>query len=94
MLCAAISSDQQYLVSGGVDGLIHVWDYNTCEHVKYFKGHRGPINGLVFRLNALQLFSASEDRTVKVRTCHLLSRWPSFIPVLVVAETPRTCAIV
>ena len=55
-----------YLVSGGVEPLIHIWDYNTYAHVKYFKGHRGPINGLAFRLGTLQLFSASEDKTLKV----------------------------
>eukprot|EP00730_Choanoeca_flexa_P016448 TRINITY_DN7770_c0_g1_i2.p1 TRINITY_DN7770_c0_g1~~TRINITY_DN7770_c0_g1_i2.p1 ORF type:complete len:498 (+),score=92.46 TRINITY_DN7770_c0_g1_i2:96-1589(+) len=66
VLCVTISSDQQYMASGGADGLVHVWNYASGEHVKAFRGHRGPINGLVFRLSSLQLFSASDDRTVKV----------------------------
>jgi len=62
----ALSSDQEYLASAGTEGLVHVWNYDTGAHVKQFRGHRGPINGLAFRLNTLQLFSASEDRTIKV----------------------------
>lgn len=66
IVCLAISSDNKFLVSGGKDNLIHVWNVETCEHIHCFKGHRGAVNGLAFRLNSHQLFSASSDRCVKV----------------------------
>jgi len=35
-------------------------------HRGCFMQHRGPVYGLVFRHNSHQLFSASQDRTVKI----------------------------
>ena len=35
-------------------------------HIKDLQGHRGIVTGLVFRKNTHTLYSASEDRSVKV----------------------------
>jgi len=69
ILCMAISSDNQYLVSGDankLDNKMHVWNPDTCEHIHTFTGHRDAVSGLVFRKNTHQLFSASHDRSVKL----------------------------
>lgn len=66
ILCLAISSDGQYLVSGDMNNLIHLWDPKTCELLHTFRGHRDTVSGLAFRKGTHQLFSASHDRTVKI----------------------------
>ena len=65
--CVAISPDDKYLVTGGADQMIKVWNFETLVHIKDFAGHRGAITSLVFRHNfSGQLFSASKDRSIKV----------------------------
>ncbi|VDM59750.1 unnamed protein product [Angiostrongylus costaricensis] len=61
-----ISSDGKYIVSGGFDAVLKVWDFLTMDHVCDFKGHRGPITALCFQLKTNFLFSASRDRSVKL----------------------------
>jgi len=43
-----------------------VFSADTLNHIKNLQGHRGRVTGLVFRKNTHTLYSASEDRSVKV----------------------------
>lgn len=62
----AISTDDKFLASGGVNKVIHIWRPEDMSHLHTFRGHRGSITGLAFRKSFHQLFSSSEDRMVKV----------------------------
>jgi len=64
-MAVAIDDNLKYIVTGGVDNLIKVWNFTALDFVRDFKGHRGAITGLVFRRGTLQLFSSSRDRSVK-----------------------------
>jgi ribosomal RNA-processing protein 9 len=66
VLAAAVSSDGSLLATGGTDKLIHVWDVRANKHVQAFSGHRGAVHGLSFREGTKTLFSASDDRCVKI----------------------------
>uniref|UniRef100_A0A1I7Y509 WD_REPEATS_REGION domain-containing protein n=1 Tax=Steinernema glaseri TaxID=37863 RepID=A0A1I7Y509_9BILA len=62
----AVSFDGRWLVSGGFDHVVKVWDLKTLRLVHNFLGHRGPITSLVFRKgSSFELFSGSKDRAVK-----------------------------
>lgn len=65
--CCAISPDDKYIVTGGEDTYIKVWDFKTIEHVKDFQAHRSAVTSLAFRktTDSLELFSASADRSIK-----------------------------
>uniref|UniRef100_A0A915BY08 U3 small nucleolar RNA-interacting protein 2 n=1 Tax=Parascaris univalens TaxID=6257 RepID=A0A915BY08_PARUN len=65
ILALAISGGDRFLVSGGVDATIRVWNFTNLELVKEFTGHKNAITGLAFRLGTQQLFSCSRDRSVK-----------------------------
>lgn len=65
VLSLAASSDGRYLVSGGRDRLIKVWDCRTDTVVETFKGHQDSVSSLAFRSSSLDLFSGSHDRCVK-----------------------------
>lgn len=66
VLAAAVSSDGSLLATGGNDKLVHVWDVRAGKHVQGFSGHRGAVHGLSFREGTKTLFSASDDRCVKI----------------------------
>ncbi|VDN88722.1 unnamed protein product, partial [Brugia pahangi] len=66
IFCLAISANDRYLVTGGSDTIIRVWNFSNLQHVKNLTGHMNAITGLVFRLNTQQLYSCSKDRYVKL----------------------------
>ncbi|GAB5587293.1 pre-rRNA processing protein [Umbelopsis nana] len=66
ILCLALSSDGQYLASGGKDKAIHIWSVAENKHIVAFKQHKDSVASLSFRKGANQLYSASHDRTVKL----------------------------
>jgi ribosomal RNA-processing protein 9 len=66
ILCVATSSDDRYLVSGGRDRAIRVYDCRSRNaEVKKFEGHRDAVTCLAFRRDSYSLFSGSMDRCLK-----------------------------
>jgi ribosomal RNA-processing protein 9 len=66
ILTVAASQDGRFVVTGGRDRRIIVWDANTLKSLRVFSQHRDAVTGLAFRRGTNQLFSSSKDRTVKV----------------------------
>lgn len=66
ILAVAASPDGKYVVSGGADRKIIVYDATTLKPMKVFSHHRDAVTGLAFRRGTNQLYSCSKDRTVKV----------------------------
>nr|XP_020457048.1 kinesin-like protein KIF21A isoform X2 [Monopterus albus] len=52
------------LLSGCRGGLLHLWNASSLAPLGEVRGHDSPINGLA--TNSSQLFTASDDRTVKI----------------------------
>jgi ribosomal RNA-processing protein 9 len=66
ILTVAASQDGKFVVTGGRDRRIVVWDAETLKPLRVFSQHRDAVTGLAFRRGTNQLFSASKDRTIKV----------------------------
>ncbi|CAG8773751.1 8989_t:CDS:2, partial [Racocetra persica] len=66
VLALAVSSDENYMVSGGSDKKINIWSAKDDKLLKCFTQHKDSVSGLVFRKGNNQLYSASQDRTIKV----------------------------
>lgn len=66
VLALALSTDGRYLVSGGRDKAVRLWDARTNEYLETFMGHLDAVSCLAFQTNTHMLFSGSHDRTVKV----------------------------
>lgn len=67
VLCLAASSDNQFLASGGKDKKINIWSVQDNKWLHCFKQqHKDTITGMSFRKGHNQLYSASNDRTIKL----------------------------
>lgn len=65
ILTVAASQDGKFVVTGGKDRKIIVWDTETLKILRIFSHHRDAVTGLSFRRGTNQLFSSSKDRTIK-----------------------------
>ncbi|CAK7273855.1 pre-rRNA processing protein [Sporothrix epigloea] len=66
MLCVAASHDGKFVVTGGADRRMVVWNAETLTPLRVFTHHRDAVTGLAFRRGTNQLYSCSKDRTIKV----------------------------
>ncbi|KAI1462203.1 WD40 repeat-like protein [Annulohypoxylon moriforme] len=66
ILCVAASQDGKFVVTGGADKRLIVYDAKSLKPMRVFMHHRDAVTGLAFRRGTNQLYSASKDRTVKV----------------------------
>lgn len=61
-----LSLQANYLMSGGNDATIRLWDLSTGKPVRQFTGHAGPVRTLALGDSQECLVSSSEDGTLKV----------------------------
>jgi len=66
ILAVAISDDDKFLVTGGKDRFIKLWNFSDLTLIKSFKGHRDRVNCIKFGRNSHTLFTASSDRSIKI----------------------------
>ncbi|KAI0983851.1 hypothetical protein GJ496_008248, partial [Pomphorhynchus laevis] len=64
--CLDITHDDKLMVSGDSHGFIMMWNAESCDHNKTLRAHRKGITDLVIRKNTFQLFTCSEDKTIKL----------------------------
>ncbi|KAK8795530.1 hypothetical protein WA158_000187 [Blastocystis sp. Blastoise] len=73
-LCATISTDSQYLITGSLDGFIEIWDMNTCKYKlgltyqeeKHFLSHNSSILSLAIDAANKYIASGDVDGNIKV----------------------------
>lgn len=66
ILTVAASSDGKFVVTGGQDRKLIIWDAETLTPLRIFPQHRDAVTGVAFRRGTNQLYSSSKDRTVKI----------------------------
>ncbi|KAF9117369.1 hypothetical protein BGW39_002255, partial [Mortierella sp. 14UC] len=60
------SADNQYLVSGGEDHIVRLWDCIDGKSLLILEGHTGGVNSVVISPCGRQIASASEDSAVRL----------------------------
>ncbi|KAK0739553.1 WD40-repeat-containing domain protein [Apiosordaria backusii] len=65
-LTVKASQDGKFVVTGGLDRRLVVYNAETLTPIRAFTQHRDAVTGIAFRRGTNQIFSCSKDRTVKV----------------------------
>ena len=68
----AVSADGRWVVSGGDDRTVRVWDRDSGRLLHELKGHTADVNGVAVSADGRCVVSGGDDRTVRVK--HFLSR--------------------
>lgn len=66
ILTIAASQDGKFVVTGGRDRRLIIWNAEDLTPLRVFTQHRDAVTGLAFRRGTNQLYSASKDRTIKI----------------------------
>src|SRR5260370_1025656 len=62
----AFSPDGRYLLSGGSDRLIKLWDVQTRSEIRSFRGHKDWVTSVMFSPDGHRVLSAAVDQSVRV----------------------------
>lgn len=62
----AFSPDGRFLVSGGADQIVHIWDVQTKSESRGLRAHGDWVTSVAFSPDGRYLASASADRTARV----------------------------
>ena len=62
----ALSSDGKFLVSGGEDRTIHLWDIETGKEIRRYVGHQSEVRSVVLSEDNRTIISASQDETIRI----------------------------
>ncbi|MEM9942475.1 MAG: hypothetical protein AAF939_12990, partial [Planctomycetota bacterium] len=63
----AWNESEEFVVSGGVDKTVRVWDLETGEEKYSFFDHENSVTAVSVSPDGQKIASASEDRTIKIR---------------------------
>lgn len=66
VLCLAITSDDQYFLSGSTDKSVILWDLNYLKNVFSFKSHLSDVNSLSISQDNQYFLSGSSDCSLKL----------------------------
>jgi WD40 repeat protein len=66
--CVSFSSDPSMLASGGVDGIVRLWDVRTGKELRALEEHRKEVLALAFSPDGEILASSGFDHAVKLWT--------------------------
>ncbi|KAJ3127168.1 hypothetical protein HK100_009892 [Physocladia obscura] len=62
----AISTDEQFVVSGSSDKTVKIWDAQTSALQNTLEGHTSEVHAVVFSTDGQHVVSGSSDKTVKI----------------------------
>jgi WD40 repeat protein/tRNA A-37 threonylcarbamoyl transferase component Bud32 len=66
LLCAAVSPDDKFLVTGDRKGAVKVWDLASRQPICTLPGHSDEVQRAVFSCDGRTLATCSKDRTVRL----------------------------
>ena len=66
MRSVVVSVDSSFLVSGGEDKRVIIFNVETAVAIRELCGHEGIVNGVVLSLDGKLSASCSDDKTVRI----------------------------
>ncbi|XP_059059987.1 periodic tryptophan protein 2 homolog [Achroia grisella] len=89
MTCFSYSPDGLYIVTGGYDGKVKVWNTSTGFCFVTFSEHKSSVTSIVFSANKKFFVSSSLDGTVR---CYDLTRYRNFRTLTSTTLVQFSCA--
>ncbi|MBI3409325.1 MAG: WD40 repeat domain-containing protein [Planctomycetes bacterium] len=68
--CLAVSPEGNVLASGGVDGVVKLWDLNSGLLRADLVGHKGPVQAVAFSPSGKLVATAAADQSVRLWGAH------------------------
>jgi WD40 repeat protein len=65
VISIALSPDGKRVVSGSWDGVVRLWDIDTCKVIKKWMGHGNGVGSVCWSRDGGRVLSGSQDGTVK-----------------------------
>jgi len=63
---AVFSPDSKYIISGGNDATVRLWEGHTGREIRVFEGHVGAVTSVAYSQDGRFFVSGSEDMTVRL----------------------------
>jgi centriolar protein POC1 len=57
---------RKQVVSGGIYGIVEVWNFKPQIRPFKFTGHKGPVNDVLFNADSTKVISCGDDREIKI----------------------------
>ncbi|MFN3918601.1 MAG: caspase family protein [Flavobacteriales bacterium] len=64
--CYSFSPDGNYVVTGGTDNAVILWNFNSGHQMRTFNRHTEPIQSVVFSKDGKWILTASRDNSAKI----------------------------
>ena len=64
IICLALSSDDNYLISGGSDKTVRIWNLRENSQEKIYRGHTGIVRSVAISNDVRFIASAGDDKTI------------------------------
>ena len=64
--CLAVTPDGNYLVTGGEDKAVRVWEVSSTKQLRAFQGHMKRVTAVTTRADGKQIASASDDGAIRM----------------------------
>jgi WD40 repeat protein len=62
----AVSPNRRYLVDGGPDSPLRLWDAENWRPLRGFDGHKDAVRAVVFAPNSIHFASGGKDKTIRI----------------------------
>lgn len=66
VLSLAVGPEGRFVVSGGADGTVRLWNFDSAQQIRFYDGHKAQVVGVGFSRDGKRILSGSYDKTLRL----------------------------